>query len=173
MALWHSFPTPFSSRASECSVLERQATLVFVVGFGVRGEELKRCWADGGRRAAEEPAPCPGLCPQPVPEQQRWGQQAPRAPKARVRPRRAWTPLTQMSIYEQVKYLNQLRCRDIHLSRRNVGIPLGIGHQQAEEWFWHKTRRWQESLVGKEIHTSIWCAAVPPASSAEETTGMV
>lgn len=86
---------------------------------------------------------------------------------------RAWTPLAQMSIYEQVKYLNQLRCRDIQLSRRNMGIPLGIGHQQAEEWFWHKTSGWQESLVGKEIHTSIWCAAVPPASSAEETTGMV
>lgn len=69
MALWHSFPAPFPWCASECSVLERQATLVFMVGFWVQGAELKRHSADSERWAAEQPAPCPGLCQKTVPEE--------------------------------------------------------------------------------------------------------
>lgn len=49
MALLHSFPSPLPSCSSECSVLERQTTLAFLVAFLVRGEEQR---SGAGRRPA-------------------------------------------------------------------------------------------------------------------------
>lgn len=125
MALWHSFPTPFSSCASECSVLERKVTLVLMVGFGVQDEGLKRWLGDGERRQQR-----------PVPEAQCWGQEAPRPLKAGVPLHCASTPLFQRGISEQGTHLNQLQLLLHPLLMKEVGNLLGTCHQLAEEWFW-------------------------------------
>lgn len=147
MALWHSFPTPFSSWESECSVFERQATLVF-------SWVLSRRW---GIKVAEEPVSCPGLCPRPVPEQKCWRLWDP--PKARAQLFCAWTPLSQIGICEQLKYFNQLRRCYIHLSCQEPTNPLGISHQLAE-WCWYRTGRWRNSHRRWDAHLCMMCCCV-------------
>lgn len=156
MALWHSFPTPFSSWESECSVFERQATLVF-------SWVLSRRW---GIKVAEEPVSCPRLCPRPGPEQKCW---------------RLWDP---QKPGHSCSVPEHLCPKLVFVNNWNTSINSDdvtfTYHAKNLQILLVSVTSWQSdagtgledegTLAGDEMHTSVWCAAVSSASLAERTS---